>query len=58
MKEKEIKDFIKEYLKDNLSISLDIESNDFMTTDCTTSKRAKVTLSIDNEEITSDTFYL
>ena len=47
---------IKQYLKDNLSISLNVETNDFMSTDCSTRTRFTVSIAIDGEEVCSDSY--
>jgi hypothetical protein len=51
-----LEDVIKQYLKDNLSISVNVETNDFMTTDSSTSTRFTVTLLLGDEEISSDSY--
>ena len=47
---------IKQYLKDNLSIAVNVETNDFMTTDGSTRTRVTVSIAIDGEEICSDSY--
>lgn len=56
MEEEKIEKLIKDYIKNNLAISIDSETNDFMTTDGTRTTRLTVTLLIDNEEIDSSHF--
>ena len=50
------KDFIKQYLKENLSISVDSDTNDFMSTDASTRTRVTATLILEDEEISSDSY--
>lgn len=47
---------IKQYLKDNLSIAVNVETNDFMTTDGSSITRVTVSIAIDGEEICSDSY--
>lgn len=47
---------IKQYLKDNLSIAINVETNDFLTTDGSTRTRVTVSIAIDGEEICSDSY--
>jgi len=49
---------IKEYIKNNLSIQVTQETNDFMSTDCSTSTRLKVSLFLEGEYLSSDSIYL
>lgn len=47
---------IKQYLKEHLSIAVNVETNDFMTTDGSTRTRVSVSIAIDGEEICSDSY--
>ncbi len=50
----ENEEFIKRYLKENLSISVDINTNDFMSTDGSERTRITIKILLDNEEVCSD----
>lgn len=52
----ETEKIIKEYLKDNLSIEIKSETNDFMSTNASTRNRFSIIIKIEDEIICQDSY--
>ena len=55
--EEDINKTIKQYLMEHMTVSLEVDTNDFMSTDCSTKTRTRVTIYIDGDPVCSDSSY-
>lgn len=50
-------ELIKEYLKENLTISINADTSSFHHTDASTSTRVEISISLEGEIISTDSYY-